>query len=238
MNQRFRRLYKLTCTCVRMVFISLGVTALVMMVLAFTRVPFDVHRMLGTRASEFKFAPEAIIMMGGSGMPSESNLIRLYYVAELAARHNVAEVILLHPADTVVVNSMRSYLIQSGIDASRIGTMLKGTNTREQAMELQKQRPGLTSGKIVIVTSPEHMYRTLRVFRKLGFEKIGGVPAFENAMFVQLGYDHSKIGGKLMVPDISNQIGLRYNFWNYLKLEISCVREFLAIIYYRLNGWI
>ena len=93
-------------------------------------------------------------------------------------------------------------------------------------------------GRISIVTAPENMYRTLRSFEKVGFKGVCGTPAFDHAMFVDLDYDHRKIGGRKVVPDVSGNLDLRYNFWNYLKLEITCLREYAAIAYYRLNGWI
>ncbi len=92
--------------------------------------------------------------------------------------------------------------------------------------------------RIAIVTAPENMHRTLQVFRKIGFQRLCAIPAFDHAMFTDLDYDHRKIGGRKAVPDISNELDLRYNFWNYLKLEITCLREYAAIAYYRLNGWI
>jgi hypothetical protein len=57
-------------------------------------------------------------------------------------------------------------------------------------------------------------------------------------MFIDLGYGHRRIGGKAWVPDVSQEAGLRYTFWNYLKLEITCLREYVAIAYYWLNDWI
>jgi uncharacterized SAM-binding protein YcdF (DUF218 family) len=177
-------------------------------------------------------------MLGGSGMPSESNLIRLYYTVELSNYYKYSDIILAHPVDSGVTKSMRRYLINAGVDSTRISIMLKGTNTREQAMELKKFRPGIENRGIALVTSPENMYRTIRVFKKLDYTKIGGISAYENAMFVSLKYSHKKLGGKIFTPDVSENMGLRYNFWNYLKLEITCLREFTALVYYKLNGWI
>ena len=91
---------------------------------------------------------------------------------------------------------------------------------------------------MAIVTAPENMYRTLLSFRKLGFAKVSGAPAFDQAMFIDFGYGHRRIGGKAWVPDVSGSLDLRYNFWNYLKLEVTCLREYVAIGYYWLNGWI
>jgi len=105
-------------------------------------------------------------------------------------------------------------------------------------MDLVAAYPGITNEKVVVVTSPENMYRTIKTFKKLNFKFTGGLPAFENAMFVNLEYNHRRVGGKAYVPDVSSSLDLRYNFWNYLKLEITCLRELVAILYYKLNGWI
>ena len=233
-----KRFFELLKQSLRYFTFSLGIIFILMSIMAFTRIPFDVHHWLGDKDSAFRFYPNTIVMLGGSGMPSESNLIRLYYVVELSKYYKYSDIILAHPVDTNVTKSMRQYLINADIDSTRISMMLKGTNTREQAMELKKFRTGIEESGIAIVTSPENMYRTMRIFRKLGYTKLGGISAYENAMFVSLKYSHKKLGGKNFAPDVSENMGLRYNFWNYLKLEITCLREFAAIIYYKVNGWI
>ena len=37
------------------------------------------------------------------------------------------------------------------------------------------------------------------------------------------------------MPEVGNNLNIRYNFWNYLKLEITCLREFSAIAYYKIE---
>lgn len=216
----------------------LGVIFLLMSALAFTRIPYDVHRWLGDKGTKYRFYPNTILILGGSGMPSEANLIRLYYTAGVAEYYKYSDIVIAHPIDSSVAKSMRHYLIKAGVDSSRISLMMKGTNTREQAIELKKSKAGIENTGIVIITSPENMYRTIRVFKKLEYSKIGGISAYENAMFVNLKYSHKKVGGKKFAPDISEYMGLRYNYWNYLKLEITCLREFTALFYYKVNGWI
>jgi len=217
---------------------TLGFFFLFLILLAFTRIPFDIHYWLGTANSAFYLKPDYIIMLGGSGMPSESNLMRLYYTADLAHQYPEASVIVAHPIDTAIISLMDAELVAHGVDSSRIIIEKCGTNTREQALEIAGLVKGIKEKPIVIVTSMENMYRTMRVFRKLGFKNAGGRAAFENSMFVDLSYNHKRIGGREYMPDVSESMNLRYNFWNYLKLEITCLREFTAILYYKLNGWI
>ena len=217
---------------------TLGYFFLFLIIFAFTRIPYDVHRWLGLHHSSYDFTPDYIIFLGGSGMPSESNLMRLFYVSRLATQYPDAKIIIAHPKDTLVISAMRDELMTNDVDSLRILVEKNGTNTREQALQLTSFEKGINQKPILLVTSPENMYRTIRTFRKAGFAKVGGQSAFENAMFVDLSYNHKQIGGKKYIPDISANTNLRYTFWNYFKLEITCLREFTAILYYKLNGWI
>ena len=218
--------------------LSLGVFFFLLLLISFTRLPYDVQVWLGQHKSNYKFYPDEIIFLGGSGMPSESNLIRLYYVSELSKKYPQSKILLVHPIDEEVISDMRDELLVHGVDSSKIEIEKDGTNTHDQAMNVAMHFPRLLKRHILIVTSPESMLRTVQTFRKAGFESVGGQAAFENAMFVDLSYDFKKSGGKIYSPDVSGNMALRYNFWNYLKLEISCLREFAAIGYYWINGWI
>lgn len=213
-----------------------GVVALVMCALACTRLPFDAHRWLGTAAGECVMPASRIIVLGGSGMPSGPELLRLHRAAELAARWPDASITIVHPGDPAAIELMRAELIMRGTDPTRITLMNDGDNTRAQALALaastkRRQDP------IAIVTAPENMYRSVRAFNRAGFMNACGAPAWDHAMFHQFDYEHSRIGGKTWAPDISDQPTLRYTFWNYLKLEVTCLREYAAIVYYKVNGW-
>jgi len=222
----------------RYLVVTIGSVFIVLVALAFTRIPYDIHRWLGYTVSTYTYKPEYLVMLGGSGMPSESNLIRLYYLQNLATKFPESKIIITHPYDTAVVLEMVDFIFKMGVKKDRISIMLKGTNTREQASELISAFPALQSSKIVIVTSPENMYRSILTFKKLHFKQVGGEPAYENAMYVDLSYDRKKLGEKYYVPDVSENMSLRYDFWNYLKLEVTVLRELTAILYYKLNGWI
>ena len=171
-------------------------------------------------------------------MPSESNLMRIDYAARLFKANPESNVIVAHPHDSDVIRLMINELIVKGVDSAHILTEMHGTNTREQALSIAKYIPVSLNQNVVIVTSPENMLRTMLTFRKVGFNKIGGEPAFENPMFTDLSYNHKNIGGDAMMPDINTNLKLRYDFWNYMKLEITCLRELTALLYYKLNGWI
>jgi uncharacterized SAM-binding protein YcdF (DUF218 family) len=97
---------------------------------------------------------------------------------------------------------------------------------------------GRISGPMVIVTSPEHVYRSVLSFRKVGVENVTGQPASEVMLETDLRIRSKKLGGKTVVPDVGNSISIRYKFWDYLKYEIIVAREYMAIAYYWMSGWI
>lgn len=216
---------------------GLSVVTVVMLVLAYTRVPFDVHRWLGHAAGGGDTPPEVIVVLGGSGMPSGPELLRLHHAAYLAAKYPQASVVVIHPDSASTMQQMVSELVLRQVQANRIRTISRGENTREQALIIAQYQTH-HQGQVVVVTAPENMYRTVRAFRKAGVENVYGEPAWDHAMQHPFVYHHAAIGGKAWTPDVSEQINLRYTFWNYLKLEITCLREFVAIAYYQLNGWI
>lgn len=214
----------------------LTLMASLLIVGACTRVPFDAHRWLGTKAGECRTAPGAIVVLGGSGMPSGPELLRLHHAASLAMAVPTAPVYIIHPDTGVTMRQMIAELALRGVRSSRIRPMPMGENTREQALVFARRWEGQEG--IALVTAPENMYRGVRAFRKAGVAHVCGVPAWDHAMQHAFAYRHKAIGGKAWAPDVSDNTGLRYTFWNYLKLEITCLREYAAIAYYGVNGWI
>jgi hypothetical protein len=124
-----------------------------------------------------------------------------------------------------------------GVAPGRIRRLNEGDNTRAQALAVLREVGGRPL-RIALVSAPENMYRSVKTFRRAGFRQVCGAPAWDHAMDHDFTYAHKRIGGKAFVPDVSTATDLRYTFWNYLKLEITCLREYAAIAYYALNGWI
>ena len=215
----------------------LGALLLVALVLAFTTVPFKAHRWLGTAGGELHGAPDRILVLGGSGMPSGGELMRTHVAATLAAAYPHVPVLVVHARDTSVLAAIRAELVLRGVAAGRVTTMMGGGNTREQALALFATHGKDRDLSWAVVTAPEHMYRALGTLRRVGFGRVGGVPAFETPLFVDLGYDHRRIGGRGLAPDVSGSLSLRYDLWHHLRLEVACLREYLAIVHYKLNGW-
>jgi uncharacterized SAM-binding protein YcdF (DUF218 family) len=214
-----------------------GMVAVVLVVLAFTRLPYDAHRALGTAAGECTGQVDLLVVLGGSGMPSGAELRRLHHAAELATAHPAAELWVIHPGDPAVIAAMVAELEWRGVAPGRIRRLNEGDNTRAQALAVLREVGGRPL-RIALVSAPENMYRSVKTFRRAGFRQVCGAPAWDHAMDHDFTYAHKRIGGKAFVPDVSTATDLRYTFWNYLKLEITCLREYAAIAYYALNGWI
>lgn len=217
-------------------FFSLGILFTLMIALAFTSAPFYWYFNLGQNPDKEVqiVAPECIVMFGGAGMPSDDNLMRLYHSAALA-RHFDVPVLLVHPKDSICQSEMTRLLHQEGIDS--ILYMTAGTNTRSQAVELAEQYPELSRSQLIIVTSPEHVRRTMKCLNKVGFQNIIGKAAYPATVDFDLSLKKQKLGGKEAIPSVEST-KVRYTFFNYLKLEITCFREWIALGYYRIKGWI
>ena len=130
---------------------------------------------------------------------------------------------------------MTRLLRQGGIDS--IHYMTEGTNTRSQALELMATYPELAEEQFLVVTSPEHLRRTVKCLYKVGFQNVIGKAAYPATVDFDLSLKKQKLGGNKVIPSVES-IKMRYTFFNYLKLEITCVREYLALAYYRIKGWI
>lgn len=226
-------------------FLLCGILSTFLIVLAFTTLPFYVYHWLGVSLSGISDEPEYIIFLGGGGMPSESNLIRSYYVAEAAKSFPDSKVIVAVPGLLYKVDStprlVADELNLRGVNTGRILFENMGTNTRSQALNISLlgEEKVKNSSSILLVTSPEHMRRAVLCFRKLGYKEINALPAFEENIEVDLTFNDDLLGGnKLLIPDIGKNKNIRYQFWNHLKYEVLILREFSALAYYKVRGWI
>ncbi len=214
----------------------MGILGIFFIVLSFTELPYWGYYHLAPIEDTLETPPEHIVIMGGDGMPSPSSLMRLYHGIEKAKRFPNAKVILALPYNeydsTRQLNLMAHELVLKGIDTTRIQFEPNGFNTRSQAEEIEKLVDD-KNAPILIVSSPEHMYRCLATFRKLGFSNVGGNPTFENPS------DEEKLKDKTEKEEIRvRNLSLRYNMWSYMQYEIIVMREYTAICYYWLKGWI
>lgn len=221
---------------IKAIIFTLGIISALMIVLAFTSKPFYWWYDLGQNPDEETVVtkPLYIVMFGGAGMPSEDNLMRLYHTAALANYFEVP-VVLVHPKDSVCQKEMTRYLQQNGIE--NILYMTTGANTRSQAVELMNRYPELANYQSIVVTSPEHIKRTVKCLKKVGFNHVIGKAAYPANVDFDLSLKKQKLGGNKAIPSVES-VKMRYTFFNYLKLEITCIREWIALEYYKMKGWI
>lgn len=178
---------------------GLGILFLLMLILSFTTLPFWGYYWLGTSQSKITGRPDYIILLGGGGMPSESNLMRAYYVFRAAHESMQSKIVISIPGDladpTCTARLVAEELTGKGIDSSRIEFEALGTNTRSQALYLQQLKAERLSDKsILLITSPEHMRRAVLVFRKAGFTNVSALPAFEKALESNLLFKDDHLG--------------------------------------------
>jgi len=226
---------------VRILFILSGVFFLISVLLALTTLPFWGYHWLGISKSELSQKPETIVLLGGGGMPSESNLIRSWYTERAAKEFTDANILIAIPGEVTDSLStprlVKKELVLRGIAPGRLMFENFGTNTRSQALNCKKIIN--EDAPILLVTSPEHMRRAVLTFRKAGFKWVNALPAFENAMEADLSFKDDELGGNTtMVPDVGQSIQVRYQLWTHLKYEILIARELIALSYYKLRGWI
>lgn len=215
-----------------------GSISLFMLILAFTDLPYNAYHALAVRKDTLTAPPKAIVIMGGAGMPSPNTLMRLHHGAEAANEFKKASVILAMPANKYASDSLRQLKLMAeelnikGISRGRIIFEPRGYNTHTQAMQISKMLDHQSS--LLIISSPEHMYRAIASFRKLGFSNVGGRAGFE----VPSDEDRLKSNQDEDEDEDLQNLDLRYNLWSYLQYEIIVMREYAAISYYWFKGWI
>lgn len=221
----------------------MGALFLLQLILAMTLIPDRIQRFLSRSLADVPENTNTIVIMGAGGYPSEDLLMRLWYSAQLAHDFPEAKLIVTTPGSfsdsTSTIYQMYSYFIKEGISEGRLLIDSLGLNTRHQALMVKKivADEGL-KGPMVVVTSPEHVYRSVKCFRKVGLANVSGLPTIDVELETDLRIEGKRLGGKTYFPDSGKSISLRYKFWEYLKVEINVSRELIALFYYKIQGWI
>ncbi|MCH7534770.1 MAG: YdcF family protein [Bacteroidetes bacterium] len=229
---------KLAKKITRYLLIATGCFFLILLTLSFTTLPFWMYYDLGAHEEKLAQNPEYIILLGAGGMPSAENLMRIHTTCAAAANFPYAKIVVALPGDTTDKESsvmlMREEIMAKGISRDRIILESRGANTRSQSFEVGKLIP--KNAPCIIVTSMYHMYRSIGTFRKEGFSNLGSQSAYEIPLEGNLVYDDDELGDNGMI-DMSENTQLRYQFWIHLKYELLVIREYLAIAYYKMKGW-
>jgi uncharacterized SAM-binding protein YcdF (DUF218 family) len=238
---KIRKISTFLLQTLRLSLMVLGGIFLVMLIVACTSWPFWAQYRLGKAEAGLPEQAGTILVMGSGGFPSESVLMRLWYTIELAQDYPGAKVVVATPGEITdsasTVFQTITYLIDHQIAKERIVVEPEGLNTRHQAlMAYELYRKGAFETPLVIVTSSEHVYRSVLSFRKAGFQQVSGHPATEIMLETDLDLQEEDLGGNM--PVNASSINIRYQFWNYFQLEIRVLREYVAIAYYWVKGWI
>jgi uncharacterized SAM-binding protein YcdF (DUF218 family) len=214
------------------------------MLSALLGLPWKVYGWLARDIGEFEGAPDIIVMMGGGGIPSESGLMRTWQTAREAARFPRARVLIAHPFEEGESDSnpnpIVKELVMRGVSETRILREGKGRHTREQADRVRELLDGMEDRvRLLIITSPEHMRRSLLSFKKAGFPHVRGRAVMPQPIEANLEYGSEPDTKK---PSMESLVGhslmLRYRIWDNLGLTVRVARELAALAYYRAKGWI
>ncbi len=208
-----------------------------MLALSFTDLPWHAYYKLGTSQIDRNIKADYIVVMGAGAVPGHHALLRCWYAAKAAGQLPDAMVIVALPADSNTFETdhdrMIEELVLRGIEPQRILSERKGRNTFTQAVNVKKL---ITNNEscLLLITSPEHMYRSIKTFRKAGFDHVNGLPTFEAAFDNELLIE---TGNKKTRRQLAEQnLDLRYNMWSYLQYQIIVLREYAAIFWYILTG--
>lgn len=220
-----------------------GVLLLVSLLVALLGLPWPVYTWLGRGGPPLSGAPDYIVMMGGGGIPSESGLMRSYQAALMAGQYPQAQVIVAMPfepgEDDEHPSTVVRELMLRGVVIERITQEGRGRHTREQAVRVRElTRRNGREPVLLLVTSPEHMRRSLLTFRKAGFRSVHGSSVFGQNLEADLSYQAGDAGGRKLVPSLGGSLLLRYRLWDNLVVEIKVLRELAALGYYQLKGWL
>lgn len=214
----------------------MGVIAIIMLILAFTDLPYNAYHRLGRTDLTQKSNIENIIILGGDGMPSPSTLIRVYFAKQLAELNPLSKIFIALPKNedgsTIQLSMIKDELVASGVSNDRIFFEPEGFNTYSQAQNLAKMVAN-KKDTTLIITSPEHMHRSILTFQKQGFSALSSFPTFEIPSDESQLIERDKMGKKK-----TGNLSLRYNVWSYLIYEIKVLREYAALLYYKIKGYI
>lgn len=239
--QFLKRIFRFFLQTIKVITTISGITFLLMIVLSFTSLPYWAVHHLGTANSAIQGTPDYIVVMGAGAMPGARGLIRCNYAARAARLYPEARVLIAMPAipgSFIGSEPFKMYeeIVRYGISKDRFLFETRGTDTHSQACNVFEILKPKSGRKLLIVTSPEHMYRSILTFEKCGFDHVDGLSSFQTALSNDLLLtEKERETGR---TPLARNITVRYNMWNYLKLEIDIMRELAALAWYKINGYI
>lgn len=237
---RYKQIIKSAGKILKRFFLISGVIFILLIALSFTDYPYNIYHWLGTSECEPIITPDYIVVMGAGGLPGPESLLRCYYAAAVADSFPDSKLIIAFPVEENAFEGsenelMVKELIERDINPNRILKETRGTSTYTQAKEIVSLIRD-NEASILIVSSPEHIYRCIKTFHKQGFTRVNGLPTFENPTNDEIFYSPSD--KKNILKKAERNLSLRYNMWSYLQYEIMVLREITAITYYKFKGYI
>lgn len=229
----------------RAAFMLFGIAALLFAAAQCTNLPWRAYRSLARVPGSFSGSPSHVLVMGGSGIPGESGLMRTYYGAQAAARYPDAEVLVALPRDAAHSDASRNYLGElrlRGVRPKRLRLLDGGNNTREQALRLAAELGRWTNGRprVLIVTSPEHVRRTAASLRRTCNAELAAYPAFPLSI-EDPDLNHVAAAAPTATAEAGSSglaLRFRYQLWANMRYSCDALREGAALAYYRVRGWI
>ncbi len=226
---------------IRGIIYATGIFFILLVALSFTDYPYNAYHWLGTSLTHPQVENvDYIILLGAGGMPGPDALLRTHHTSRIAKKYSSSKIIVALPADTNdFYNSDHYRMIEElqrlGIDPERIMSETQGVNTFQQSQFIFNLI-SRNKASIIIVTSPEHVFRSILTFKKTGFYQINGDPSFESPIEQKLLVDNQQSDTNKQTA--ADNLNIRYNMWSNLQYEIKVLREFAAIIYYKIKGYL
>ena len=162
---------------------------------------------------------DVLIVLGADGQPDglvgQYSYWRCIYAVRAWREGHFQRIVVsggpIPDSSYTIAGTMRDFLVSSGVPQDVIIIEDRSHSTRENALFTQHLVAGWP-GKKVLLTSDQHMFRALRVFRKIGFE-VTPRP----------------------IPDTLKDSRTPLSRWNHTwALELETAK----IAYYALRGWI
>lgn len=178
---------------------------------------------------------EAVLVLGGGASTLRADGKQLDILSEASALRALEAARLyrmLHPSWVIVSGGtgddpsvpesepMREALIELGVPQERILLESGSGDTHDQALLLAGMLEEREVEDVVMVTSPTHMRRALLTFENAGLAPTPSISRLDSQ-------DPSRPQPPSWVPTVAA-----------LQRSMSASREYLAIVYYWLRGWI
>jgi len=251
-----KRALRILARAARLGLMMLGLLVLLAGLFLFSSQPWKLYKRLSACPGAVTNEPSHILVMGGSGIPGESGFMRTFYGARAAELHPDADLLVAMPLPAEESDASRAYLDElrlRGVPAERMAILPDGRNTREQALRMAAfLKDDIDAATVLIVTDPTHVRRTAGCLRKAGIARYRALPAWQLSLEDPIPWkaeelepepDSAAAGespsmAQELVPDVGSIMILRYTLWNNIGYTHDSLREYAALAYYRLRGWL